>query len=62
MSSLLSVSKANGFSQEALANELGFPLSQIGRMERGELNSSISHVSAVANALNVSLKDLFDFQ
>jgi transcriptional regulator with XRE-family HTH domain len=53
--------KAKGISQEELANEAGFPLSQIGRIERGELNTSISHLSAISKALKISPKSLVDF-
>ncbi len=48
-------------SQEQLANEADIPLSQIGRIERGETNPTISTLFVIAEALNVSLINLFDF-
>lgn len=53
--------KAVGISQEQLAGETGFELSQIGRIERGEINTSISHVAAIAKALKVKPEELFSF-
>ena len=53
--------KAKGFSQEELAGETGFELSQIGRIERGEINTSISHVVAIAKALKIKAEELFQF-
>jgi transcriptional regulator with XRE-family HTH domain len=50
-----------GMSQEYLADEIGIPTNQIGRIERGEVNTSISIVSALAKALSVDFADLFKF-
>lgn len=58
---LREIRKAKGISQEELANETGFQLSQIGRIERGEINTSISHLSALSKALKVTPKELLDF-
>lgn len=52
---------AKGYSQEDFANECGLPLSQIGRTERGEINTSISHVFLIAKTLKVHPKELFNF-
>ena len=49
-----------GFSQEELAYEADVPLSQIGRIERGENNPTISTLFVLAEALGVELKDLVD--
>jgi transcriptional regulator with XRE-family HTH domain len=51
-----------GFSQEELANEADIPLSQIGRIERGEINPTISTIAAITMALAISLKSFFDFK
>ncbi len=51
-----------GFSQEELANEADVPLSQIGRIERGETNPTISSLFVIAQALNIDLKTLLDFK
>lgn len=48
-------------SQSQLAFEAGITYIQVGRIERGQINTSVSNVFAIANALNVSPKDLFDF-
>lgn len=45
-------------SQEDLANEADIPLSQIGRIERGENNPTISSLYVIATALKVDLKQL----
>lgn len=58
---LKEVRKASGISQEQLAGETGFELSQIGRIERGEINTSISHVAAIAKALKIKPEELFRF-
>jgi len=52
--------KKQGLSQLALANEADIPLSQIGRIERGENNPTISTLFVIANALKVELKTLVD--
>lgn len=51
-----------GFSQEQLANECDLPISQIGRIERGTLNTSVSHIFLIAGVLKVHPKELFDFK
>jgi transcriptional regulator with XRE-family HTH domain len=48
-------------SQEYLADEVGIPTNQVGRIERGEVNTSISTANALATKLGVPIKDLFDF-
>jgi len=55
------IRKEKGISQEQLASETGFELSQIGRIERAEVNTSISHVAAIARALKVPVSSLFEF-
>lgn len=44
-----------------LAFQAEIEYSQLSRIERGEINTSISVVNAIAKALNISPKDLFDF-
>lgn len=48
-------------SQESLAYASDIPISQIGRIERGEINTTISTIKAIAKALEIPVKDLFDF-
>lgn len=52
---------ARGFSQEALAYQCQVDSRQIGRIERGEINTTISTVFALARALELSVAELFDF-
>jgi transcriptional regulator with XRE-family HTH domain len=47
-------------SQEQLAYEADVPLSQIGRIERGENNPTVSTLYVIAEALKVELKDVVD--
>ena len=49
-------------SQEILAYSADIPISQVGRIERGEINTTISTIKVIANALNIPLKELFDFE
>jgi transcriptional regulator with XRE-family HTH domain len=58
---LKEIRKAKKVSQEQLAGETGFELSQIGRIERGEINTSISHVAAIAKSLKIKPEELFQF-
>jgi len=58
---LKEVRKAKKISQEQLAGDSGFELSQIGRIERGEVNTSISHAAALAKALKIKPEELFQF-
>jgi len=51
----------NNLSQEDLANEAEVPISQIGRIERGEINATLSTLNALCIALKMSLSDLLDF-
>ena len=50
-----------GLSQEGLSNEAEIPLSQIGRIERGETNPTISTLFVICKAFGIELKDLLDF-
>nr|BFF36936.1 helix-turn-helix transcriptional regulator [Tenacibaculum mesophilum] len=52
--------KAN-LTQEDLANDCNISLSQIGRIERGEINTTISTLYVLANALHIEVKELFNF-
>ena len=50
----------NKLSQEDLSNEADVPLSQIGRIERGENNPTVSTLYVIAKALDIDLKVLVD--
>jgi transcriptional regulator with XRE-family HTH domain len=48
-------------SQSQLAFESGLHRDQIGRIELGKQNSSISTLEAIATAFSIGLKELLDF-
>ncbi len=48
-----------GFSQEQLAWKSGLEFSQISRIERGKINTSLSHILLIAEHLGVSPSDFF---
>lgn len=50
-----------GLSQEELSYSSDLDISQIGRIERGSVNTSLCVLQRIAKALNIELKDLFDF-
>ena len=52
---------AKKMTQEDLAFESDLDLTQIGRIERGATNTSISLAFKVAKGLKIPVKDLFDF-
>jgi transcriptional regulator with XRE-family HTH domain len=51
-----------GLTQLDLAIKLNNYAEQIGRIERGELNTSVCTLKMVAEALNISLSDLLRFE
>lgn len=53
--------KESCLSQEDLAFDADIPLSQIGRIERGDINTTISTFKALSKALKVPVADLFQF-
>ena len=52
---------AKGFTQEQLANELGIEISQISRIERGVINTSITTLYSISKVLNLDVSELFVF-
>ena len=48
-----------GFTQEQLANELGIEISQISRIERGVINTSVTTIYAVSKVLDINPHELF---
>lgn len=53
---------SQGLSQEELAHRCGFYRTYIGMVERAERSITLYNVSKIANGLNVTLKDLFDYE
>jgi len=60
-SNLRKIRKRKSITQEKLAFSIGIEISQISRIERGILNTSISTASSIAKALDIPIKELFDF-
>ena len=51
----------SGYSQEGLAEKIGLGFGQhIGKIERGETNTSLSVIVAIMNALDLDFDKLFD--
>lgn len=57
---LRTIRKEKGYTQEKLAFELGVEVSQISRLERGILNTSISNAYLIAQKLEIKTSLLFD--
>lgn len=55
------IRKSKNLSQEALAGLSGIATSQIGRMERGDVNATLSSVFAISRALQIEVSELFTF-
>jgi transcriptional regulator with XRE-family HTH domain len=54
--------KSKKLSQENLAYDADIPISQVGRIERGEINTTISTVYALSKALEIKISVLFEFE
>lgn len=46
-------------SQEILSFDANIPRNQIGRIERGEISTSITTLQKICKALKIEIKDLF---
>jgi len=53
--------KEKGFTMEALADEVGLEYRQLGRIERGEVNTTIVTLLRISEVLKVDLNVLFIF-
>ena len=49
-------------SQQDLANDCNIPKSQIARIERAKINTTVRTLIKIANALEIEPKELLDFQ
>lgn len=58
---LKKIRRENNITQTQLAFEAGISLSQIARIETAKINPTLSTVFAIARALDVPIKSLFDF-
>jgi len=57
-----SLRKAQGLTQEDLADRGGVNYKYLGAVERGEENPSLKIISGIATGLGVEVRDLFEFQ
>ncbi len=51
-----------GLSQEELAYRVGIHRTYIGGIERGERNPALKNIAAIAQALGLTVSELFDFE
>jgi transcriptional regulator with XRE-family HTH domain len=51
-----------GLSQEDLANACGFEISQISRIELGKINTSVSHITYICEALDIPVSEFYCFR
>jgi transcriptional regulator with XRE-family HTH domain len=57
-----SIRNAKGLSMETLANEAEIEYRQLGRIERGEVNTTITSLLKIADALKVDISNFFNPQ
>ncbi len=55
------IRKTKSITMEGLANDADIEYRQLGRIERGEINTSVISLLKIANVLKVSLVDFFTF-
>jgi transcriptional regulator with XRE-family HTH domain len=53
--------EVNHLTQEELSYLADLDISQVGRIERGEVNTSLCVLQRIAKALKIEMKELFDF-
>lgn len=58
---IIEIRKIKGIVQEDLVERTGFDIRQIGNIERGISNFSVSNLAQIARALDVHPKELLDF-
>lgn len=56
------IRESKNITQAQLAIDCDFDVSVISRIERGVVNTSLSNLKLIALALNINLKELFDFE
>ena len=59
---VVEIRKRKNISQEDLIERTGLTLSQIGRVERAEINTSISMIALIANSLGVHPCEVMDVE
>jgi transcriptional regulator with XRE-family HTH domain len=58
---LKNIRESKNITQAQLAIDCDFDVSVISRIERGVVNTSLSNLKLIGTALNIDLKELFDF-
>jgi transcriptional regulator with XRE-family HTH domain len=58
---LRTIRKEKGLSMESLAHEAQIEYRQLGRIERGEINTTILSLKKIADALEIDIYQLFMF-
>ena len=58
---LRKIRKEKGYTMESLANEAEIEYRQFGRIERGEINTSIISILRISEVLGTEMSDLFIF-
>ena len=56
------IRKDKGLTMESVANEAEIEYRQLGRIERGEVNTTIISLLRIAKILKIDMKILFDFE
>lgn len=56
-----SIRLGKSITQAKIASLCNFDISVISRIERGKVNTSIGNTRLIADALEIELKELFDF-
>jgi transcriptional regulator with XRE-family HTH domain len=54
------IRESRGYTQEQLANELGLEISQISRIERGVINTSIFTLYEISTFFKIDINELFN--
>lgn len=52
---------SKNLSQSMLANDVNIPKNQIGRIERAEINTTLTTLYKICKVLGIKVKDLIDF-
>ena len=55
------IRKRRDIRQDALARQAGIDRSYMGRIERGEVNVSVTYLYDIAEALNIPITELLDW-
>ena len=56
------IRQRHGLTMETLASDAEIEYRHLGRIERGEINTTIISLLKIAKVLNVDIKMLFDFE